>query len=64
MISDKEFKNQHKVAMMILERSWMKKSKSKPKYEHIPNINSPLRKEIVFYNQHMRYKFKYHLFLF
>lgn len=77
-MNNEQFKNQHKVAIMILNRSWKKQKNNsdnsktyKKKY-----ISSPLKREIIFYkkrnldqlhidmNDFMRYKKKYHLVAF
>lgn len=74
---NKQFKNQHKVALMLLNRSWKKNNSNRCSCQKLTPkktyIKSPLRREIIFYtkrrfdqlnvdtNDFMRYKKKYHL---
>lgn len=72
-MNNKQFENQHKLAMMILNRSWTTTNKDPRNFIMKKYINSPLKKEIIFYrkrnidqlnidiNDFMRYKKKSHL---
>ena len=50
-MNNKQFENQHKLAMMILNRSWTTTNKDPRNFIMKKYINSPLKKEIIFYRK-------------